>query len=227
VSDENQQKGLLHIMTNTPDNENSGKISISKPLGFDLEKFKSKRGAAVAAVATLQTGFPVHNIAAAKDFVRLHPDEDAYWISELCFVSVPIKGQKQDTLHLIEEELAMEFLPSARVQRFGLALAAKPFNVFFLCIIPTQHLDNSWVMSNVLACEEAKTRWVQATSRKAEGVEAYKVDYAKSETAFALPEWPKQTMAEILAVTFGGTRMISDENHPGLLRLIGAEQSLS
>ena len=50
-------------------------MSITKPTTFDLDKFKSKRAAAMAGVETLQTALPHHNIAQAKDFVRLHPDE--------------------------------------------------------------------------------------------------------------------------------------------------------
>jgi hypothetical protein len=41
----------------------------------------------------------------------------------LGFVNVPIKGMKQDILHLINEELAMQYLPSARIKRFRLATA--------------------------------------------------------------------------------------------------------
>ena len=118
--------------------------SIAKPEGFDLDRFKSKRAAAMANVETLLDALPVHTIAQAKDFVRLHPEEDKYWSSELCFVNVPIKGSKRDTLHLIEEELAMRFLPSARIQRFRLVLATKPYDVFFLCQVPSQNLDNAY-----------------------------------------------------------------------------------
>jgi hypothetical protein len=107
-------------------------VTIPKPDEFNLDKFKSKRAAAAANVETLQTGLPYHPISAAKDFVRLHPDEERYWSAEFCFVNVPIKGQKRDTLHLIDEELAMRYLPSGRILRFRLALASKPFDVFFL-----------------------------------------------------------------------------------------------
>jgi hypothetical protein len=82
---------------------------------------------------------------------------------------VPIKGAKRDSLHLIEEDLAMQFLPSGKILRFRLALAAKPHDVFFLCRIPTRNLDNSWNRDNVAACEQAKKLWVQATSRGEEG----------------------------------------------------------
>ena len=63
--------------------------------GF-LEKFKSKRPPSIAGVETLLTALPVLRIADANDFVRLHPSEEDYWSPELCFVSVPIKGEKRD-----------------------------------------------------------------------------------------------------------------------------------
>jgi hypothetical protein len=201
--------------------------SIAKPPAFDLNRFKSKRGAAVANVETLLTALPHHPIAQARDFVRLHHNEDRYWSPELCFVNVPIKGMKKDALHLVDEDIALTFLPSGRIQRFRLALATKPHDIFFLCHIPTQNLDNSWNIANLDACEKAKSRWVQATSRKAEGIEAYKIDFARTEAAFPPPKWPTQTLEALIAVTFANGRMIDREDHPGLLRLLGDKQDLS
>jgi hypothetical protein len=198
---------------------------IAKPSGFSLDKFKSKRAATIAGVETLLTALPHHSLAHAKDFVRLHSDEEHYWSDELCFVNVPIKGQKKDTLHLIAEDLALRFLPSGRILHFRLALAAKPFDIFFLCHVPTRNEDNSWNASNLLACERGKYSWIQATSRKEEGVEAYKIDDAKDADAFPEPKWPTQSLNELIEATFGD-RMITDENHPALLRLIGAKQNL-
>src|SRR5580693_2991593 len=137
---------------------------------FDLSRFKSKRGA-VGTIEVLPTALPHYKIAQAKDFVRLHPDEENYWSDELCFVNVPTKGQKRDTLHLIEEDLAMQYLPSGRIQRFRLALASKPHDVFFLCNVPTRNTDNQWNESNLAACEQAKNLWVQATSRRYENLD--------------------------------------------------------
>lgn len=198
---------------------------IEKPNGFDLNRFKSKRAAAVAGVETLLTALPHHPIAHAKDFVRLHPNEAHYWTEELCFVNVPIKGQKKDLLHLIDEDLAVGHLPSGKILRFRLALATKPFDIFFLCHLPTRNEDNSWNVSNVAACQTAKLLWVQATSRKAEGVESYKIDLARDADAFPEPKWPTQSLSELIEATFAG-RMVTDENHPALLRLIGAKQQL-
>jgi hypothetical protein len=139
---------------------------------------------------------------------------------------VPVKGQKRDTLHLIEEDLAMQYLPSGSILRFKLALASKPYDAFFLCHIPTQNTDNEWNMSNIAACAVAKTMWVRVTSRREENIDGYKVDYAREQDAFPEPNWPKQKLEELILATFTG-RTIDNAEHAALLRLIGAKQSLS
>jgi hypothetical protein len=202
-------------------------LAIAKPSGgFDLSRFKSKLTATVANVETLTAALPVHNMADAKDLVRLHSNEAEYWSDELCFVEVPIKGQKHSTLHLIDEDLAIRFLQAGEIKRFRLVLASKPLDVFFLCEVPTQNLDNSWNDANVEACEKAKTLWTKSTSRKSEGVESYKITVARDEDVFHEPNWPKQSLAELIARAFAG-RMIETTDHPALLRKIGAKQSLS
>jgi hypothetical protein len=180
----------------------------------------------VAGVETLLTALPHHSISQAKDFVRLHPNEETHWSCEFCFVHVPVKGQKRETLHLIEEPLAMRHLSYGVIQRFRLALASKPNDVFFLCEVPSQNLDNSWNESNLQGCMQAKTLWTRLVSRRDEGVDGYEIQQARSEKAFPEPNWPKQTLEALILATFSG-RMIDHDNHPGLLRLVGAEQSTS
>jgi hypothetical protein len=210
-----------------PKTDATGDVApIVKPGGFNLEKFRSKRDAAIANVETLLTALPHYPISQAKDFVRLHPSEETHWSFELCFVNVPIKGQKRDTLHLMDEELAVQYLPSGRIIRFRFALATKPFDVFFLAHVPTRNLDNSWNASAVQASENAKTLWTQATSRKEQGVESYKIDFAAHQDAFPEPKWPTQSLWDLIGVTFAN-RSIETADHPALLRLIGARQSLA
>jgi hypothetical protein len=207
-------------------NGSANTVTVPKPGAFDLNKFKSKRADAIANVDTLQMGLPVSNMSQAKDFVRLHPDEEKYWSPELCFCTVPIKGAKRDSLHLIEEDLAMRFLSSGKIQRFRLALAAKPHDVFFLCRIPTRNLDNSWNRDNIAGCEQAKTLWTQATSRREEGVDGYLLEAARDPDAFPEPKWPEQSLNDLINRAFDG-RLIVSEDHPALRRLIGAKQSVS
>jgi hypothetical protein len=218
---------LQTVVNNTGSAESAQPIP--KPPKFDLSKFKSKKPATIAGVGTLLGALPHYNIAGAKDFVRLHPDQENYWSDELCFVDVPIQGMKRDTLHLIDEDLALQYVPSGKIKRFSLALGTKPHDNFFLCHVPTTNGDNSWNMSNLAACEEARSGlWVQVTSRKQEGAESYKIDFARDVDAFPQPKWPAQSLDELIEATFNNNgRIIDREDHPALLRLIGAKQSVS
>jgi hypothetical protein len=200
---------------------------IAKPEeGFSLDRFKAKQPATLANVETLLSPLPVQSMAAANDFVHIHPDEENYWSPALCFVSVPIKGQKHDTLHLIDENLALRFLEAGEIKRFRLALASKPDDVFFLCEVPSENLDNSWNDTKLEGCLEAKTTWVKQTSRRREGIDCYKNTKAINPETFKAPQWPTQSLEELIKRSFAG-RMIMTEDHPALLRKIGAKQSLS
>ena len=69
--------------------------------------------------------------------------------------------------------------------------------------------------------------WVQVTSRKAEGVEAYKISYARDLDAFSDPKWPELSLGELIETAFSPDRIIITTNHAALLRLLGAKQELS
>ena len=200
--------------------------SIKKPAEKpSLDKFKSKKEPAAKVAAT---ELPIHSIAEAKDYVRLHPDVKNYSSDELCFVNVPIKGQKKETLHLIDEDIARKYIPSGKIQRFCLALATKPDDVLFLCKIPTRNLDNDWNNTAVKACDQAKTKWTQVTSLKEEGIENYKITCAEEDDGFDEPTWPTggQTLEDMFNTRFSGL-CIDRPDHPALLRLRGKKQSNS
>ena len=201
-------------------------VSIVKPEGFSLESFRSKKLAGLSNVETLLAGLPHHNMSAAKDFVRLHPDEVAYWSDELCFINVTIQGQGKATLHLINEDLALRYLEPAQIQRFRLALATKPYDRFFLCHVPSQRLENSWNESSLAGCLQAKGLWTAATSLRETGQDHYKLSTAKDADAFPDPGWPTQSLEQLIWVSFANF-MIMRADHPALLRKVGAKQSLS
>src|SRR6476619_1546338 len=90
-------------------------IKIKKP-SF-LEKFKSKNAQTISGVETLLTALPLLKIGDVNDWTRLHPSEDEYWTPELCFVSVPVKGAKHDILHVIDDDLAVLYLPAKKIKR--------------------------------------------------------------------------------------------------------------
>ena len=81
-------------------------------------------------------------------------------------------------------------------------------------------------MSNLEGCEKAKTLWTKTTSRKGEGVESYKITFARDPGSFEEPNWPTQSLGELIVRAFAG-RMIETADHPALLRKIGAKQALT
>jgi hypothetical protein len=192
--------------------------------GF-LSRFKSRRPPSIAGVITPLNPLTVMKIGDVGDFVRLHHDEAFGWTDELCFVSVPVKGVKKAIMHLIDEDLAMEFLPSKSIKRYRLALAARATGALFFSIAPSQNLDNSFNQSALEACEAAKTQWVKATSRLAEGYEDYKREIAEP-GAFNDPEWGLTDAEKWCEITFREITII-DPNDPGLLRLRGKVQKLT
>ena len=133
-------------------------IKIKKP-SFS-EKFKSKNAPTVSGVETLLTALPVIKIGDVNDWGRLHPSEDNYWSCELCFVDVPIKGTNRNMPHVIDDDLAIQHLPSKKIKRHRLALGCKPHDVFFLCVVPSQNLDNPWNTDALKASHMAQTHWI-------------------------------------------------------------------
>lgn len=198
---------------------------IVKPAGFSLDKFKAKQTGDTT-IPTLQAGLPHHKFADAKDWVRLHPDVDEYWSPALCFVHVPVKGMKEGLLHLIDEEIALRFLPPGKLIHYRLALATKPYDIFFLCHIPVRNLDNKFNATTLRACEKAKTMWVQLTSMKHKGIEDYEISMQPNLDTVPVPKWPAQSLGELINNTFLGCQIDRDD-HPGLLRLILARRSLA
>jgi hypothetical protein len=85
---------------------------------------------------------------------------------------------------------------------------------------------NTWNETNLLACEQAKSLWTQATSRREENVDAYKIDASRDADAFPSPKWPTQTLDELIGATFAN-RMIETPDHAAFKRLIGAKQDIS
>jgi hypothetical protein len=119
----------------------------------------------------------------------------------------------------------MMHLAPKQIKRFALCLASKPHDVFFLCEVPTQNVDNSYNRTALRAIEEARQKWLQALSRRDEGVDEYQIRYARDNDAFPEPKWPNQSIYDLLGVTFNG-RTIERPDDAALLRLTVAKQQL-
>jgi hypothetical protein len=146
-------------------------------------------------------------------------------------VYVPVKGQKGEKggiLHLITEDVAVTLAPG-KVKRHRLALATKPDDTLFLCIVPSENLDNAYNATALKACYQAKTMFLEVISLKAQGTEDYDITPAADPECgggVAPPKWTIQTLWEIIEQTFKG-HIIENTNDPAYRRLIGAPQQLT
>ena len=129
-------------------------------------------------------------------------------------------------MHLIDEDIAMANLPEKKIRRMRLALATKPNDGLFLCVVPSQNVENSFNKSALEAIEKARTEWTQAVSRKKLGHDDYEHSKARDQDFVPAPKWPALDIWELLAITFRGFE-INTEDNPGLLRLMGAKQNLT
>jgi hypothetical protein len=187
---------------------------------IDLSRFEAKTTANIAGVKTMVTALPVLRPGDVKDFFRLHPGDEWWGPKPFCFFTVPIQGVKNPVLHLIDEEVAKANLDASDFFRRKLILGSKPNDVFFLCSVPCENLDNSWNETANDGCEQAKTTWVKVISEKASGNERYKIDYTEEPDAFPDSDWPKQSRSKLINATFKG-KMVLTNNHPALARKIG------
>ena len=191
---------------------NSTSINLSPP-----------QAASVAGVETLLAKLPHHSISQAKDFVRLHSKEEKYWSPELCFVSVPIKGQKHDTVHLIAR--VWQITPSAPRQNPPVPPGARHQAARRILLVPrpVANLDNVWNATNLQACEQAKTLWTQQPREESRMSKATKSTWRVIKTPF--PHQSGQRNRLNAARRYLRGLMIETADHPGLLRLVGAKVS--
>ena len=198
------------IVPLTPENSppDEAPMSIPKPSKSQLDMFKSTRDPSIAGVETLLTALPHHNMSEAKDWVRLHPDEENYWSPELCFVHRADQRAKTRPA-ASDQRRSGQALPRQRSDP-ALSLGAGDQSRTTSSFSVTCRRRTSTTPGTTPACGLAcrpRAKWAQATSRKGENAEGYQITYAKDQDSFPEPNWPKQTLDELILVTFNG-RMI-------------------
>ena len=134
-------------------------VPIAKPSAFDLDKFKSKRAAAIANVETLQTGLPHHTMSQAKDFVRLHPDED-----ELLVVRALLRqraDQGTEERHAAPDRRRLGAAIPAERQNSALPLGARepsPTTCSSSAMCRPEHWTTSGTTTNLAAASRQRRR---------------------------------------------------------------------
>jgi hypothetical protein len=194
---------------------------------FDISRFSAGDAykPEISGVRTVLQKLDMLSLSDAKDWVLVY-DNPAYITPPLMFISVPVQGQRHNAVHPIDRDVALRNCSDREIDQFRLVLAARPHDRFFLAKVPCTNLENSWNESMLRAIEYAKARWCKVLSERAQGFDRYGIKDVRDKLSpppgpYGVPNWPPQTMGQILKATF--TDPILDDNHPALLRLVGGK----
>lgn len=147
-----------------------------------------------------------------QDFVRVHPSEDY----QLTTVVIELKEERESYLVTpdLRDELVGEVIPVT------LFLAANRQGVVFFwpCKLPDPSgRVNAWHESALEAAHLARERWIRVSANMSLG--AYQMFRATGELPD--PEWPSESLGELLKIAFKGGKLIDAVDHPVLKRLRG------
>ena len=199
-------------------------VSIAKPGAFNLDLFKTKSSPNIAGVATLLTALPHHNIAQANDWVRLHSGRGKLLVCRA--VLRHRSDQRPEERPRASDHRRVGDAVSAEQSDQDSTGSRSPPSQTMCSSCATSRHRTSTTRSMRLRCRHAswpRRSGCKQPAARAKAVDDYQIDFARDPDAFPEPNWPKQSLDELIGVTFTG-RMITSENDPALLRLIGAKQ---
>lgn len=188
--------------------------SDANPNPFDPARFAAKGSFQGSLGVTKQlVSCPVRK-PGKQEFVRVRQGEE----SRLQTYILELKEERET--YLVDPAIAASLPGEVRLVELRVAVSRQ--GALFVWPVPVPKLDgpgSSWHTSARAAADKAETDWVRVVSNMPQG--AYDVFVAPG--ALSEPEWPNNTMGDLLAVAFGERFTIRDINHPMLKRLQGLQ----
>lgn len=186
--------------------------SETAPDPFNPESLRISQDFATAAgVKQVLTTIPVRK-PNRQDFVRVHPGEDY----QLTTVVIELKDDRES--YLVTADLRDELLGEVIPVTLFLAVNRQNVLSFWPCKLPDPSgRVNAWHESALEAAHLARDGWIRVTADMSLG--AYRIFQATGELPD--PEWPKESLGELLKIAFKGGKLIDSVDHPVLKRLRG------
>ncbi len=192
--------------------EPPGTGSETAPDPFNPESLRISQDFATAAgVKQVLTTIPVRK-PNRQDFVRVHPGEDY----QLTTVIIELKDDRES--YLVTPDLRDELLGEVIPVTLFLAVNRQNVLSFWPCKLPDPSgRVNAWHESALEAAHLARDGWIRVTADMSLG--AYRIFQATGD--LPEPEWPEESLGELLKIAFKGGKLIDSVNHPVLQRLRG------
>ena len=186
--------------------------SETAPDPFNPESLRiSQDFAAAAGVKQVLATIPVRK-PNRQDFVRVHPSEDY----QLTTVVIELKDERES--YLVTPDLRDELIGEVIPVTLFLAVNRQSVVSFWPCKLPDPSgRVNAWHQSALEAAHLARDGWIRVTADMSLG--AYRIFQATGELPD--PEWPEESLGELLKIAFKGGKLIDSVDHPVLKRLRG------
>ncbi len=167
--------------------------------------------AASAGVEPVRLTVPVRK-PGRQDFIRVHPS-DEYQLST--FV-IELKEERES--YLIAPGLQAELVSEAVPIALYLVTNRQKVVFFWPCKLPdSSGRVNAWHESALEAAHMARDRWIRVSASMSLG--AYQIFRATGELPD--PDWPPESLNELLRIAFKSGKLIDAVDHPVLKRLRG------
>ncbi len=188
-------------------------IETEKPDPFDPAALRiSQDFAADAGVKQVLATIPVRK-PGKQDFIRTHPSEEY----RLTTVVIELKDERSES-YLVTPDLRDELIGEVIPVTLFLAINRQGVVFFWPCKLPDlSGRVNAWHESALEAAHLARDGWIRVTADMSLG--AYRIFQATGELPD--PEWPTESLGELLKIAFKGGKLIDAVDHPVLKRLRG------
>ncbi len=189
----------------------TGKLDTVDP--FDPEALAVPAGHELTPSARIMLDCHVGN-PPRDQFVRSHPDPE---MSHVMYI-MKLESQRNATF-ILSPEVASAYEDECRQAILTVAIdrSGEPFLWVTYPKKPHEHEQNAWHRSAMLAREEAVSTWLRMKS----GTRNYITEIAQ--VTIPEPEWPDYSFRDYLRAGFGEDRIITDPDHPVLMRLTGRQ----
>ena len=149
-----------------------------------------------------------------QTFIRVNPDPD-YQVP----LAIVRDETEQNTTYAAAPRIAAQLPGEFRTVQMRTAITRQGGLFLWPLNLPSEDgSTNSWNESATAIADLAEREWVRVKSNRQMGAyEALRVIGAAPPD----PVWPDMTLRDILEIAFGGGRLIDDEGHPFLQKLLG------
>ena len=188
-------------------------VETEKPDPFDPAALRiSQDFAAAAGVKQVLATIPVRK-PGKQDFIRTHPSEEY----RLTTVVIELRDERSES-YLVTPDLRDELIGEVIPVTLFLAINRQGVVFFWPCKLPDPSgRVNAWHESALEAAHLARDGWIRVTADMSLG--AYRIFQATGELPD--PEWPTESLGELLKIAFKGGKLIDAVDHPVLKRLRG------